>query len=156
MKVTWDAALQVREAVKRHLGRKVFVVAVLIFPDMEPDPDIELRAENDRVKVLFGTDNLVERLVNLVADEEIFNPPTAWLVDEIAETLMPFLASNAQVSLPTEEPEEEADVRELNVTGRPIEVRHADVVNVYQAPVTINNYYGAAPPVDVTEEVDTD
>ena len=63
MKVTWDAALQVREAVKRHLGRKVFVVAVLIFPDMEPDPDIELRAENDRVKVLFGTDNLVERLV---------------------------------------------------------------------------------------------
>ena len=32
MKVTWDAALQIREAVKRHLGRKVFVVAVLMFP----------------------------------------------------------------------------------------------------------------------------
>ena len=58
MKVTWDAALQVRESVKRHLGRKVFVVAVLVFLDMEPDPDIELRAENDRVRVLFGTDNL--------------------------------------------------------------------------------------------------
>ena len=152
MKVTWDAALQVREAVKRHLGRKVFVVAVLIFPDMEPDPDIELRAENDRVHVLFGTDNLVERLVDLVADEEIFNPPTAWLVDEIAETLMPFLASNAQVSLPTEEPEEEADVHELNVSGRPVEVRHADVVNMYQAPVTINNYYAAAPDADDSEE----
>ena len=156
MKVTWDAALQIRETVKRRLGRKVFVVAVLVFPDMELDPDIELRAENDRVKVLFGTDNLVERLANLVAGEDIFNPPTAWLVDEIAETLMPFLVSNAPLALSTEEPEEEADVRELNVTGRPIEVRHADVVNVYQAPVTINNYYGAAPPVDVTEEVDTD
>ena len=156
MKVTWDAALQIRETVKRRLGRKVFVVAVLVFPDMELDPDIELRAENDRVKVLFGTDNLVERLANLVAGEDIFNPPTAWLVDEIAETLMPFLVSNAPLARSTEEPEEEADVRELNVTGRPIEVRHADVVNVYQAPVTINNYYGAAPPVDVTEEVDTD
>ena len=156
MKVTWDAALQIRETVKRRLGRKVFVVAVLVFPDMELDPDIELRAENDRVKVLFGTDNLVERLANLVAGEDIFNPPTAWLVDEIAETLMPFLVSNAPLALSTEEPEEEADVRELNVTGRPIEVRHADVVNVYQAPVTINNYYGAAPPVDVTEGVDTD
>ena len=153
MKVTWDAALQVREAVKRHLGRKVFVVAVLIFPDMEPDPDIELRAENDRVKVLFGTDNLVEHLVNLVGDEEIFNPPTAWLVDEIAEALMPFLASNAQVSLPVEKPEEEADVHELNVSGRPAEVRHADVVNVYQAPVTINYYYyAAAPDADDSEE----
>ena len=156
MKVTWDAALQIRETVKRRLGRKVFVVAVLVFPDMELDPDIELRAENDRVKVLFGTDNLVERLANLVAGDDIFNPPTAWLVDEIAETLMPFLVSNAPLALSTEEPEEEADVRELNVTGRPIEVRHADVVNVYQAPVTINNYYGAAPPVDVTEGVDTD
>ena len=155
MKVTWDAALQVREAVKRHLGRKVFVVAVLIFPDMEPDPDIELRAENDRVHVLFGTDNLVERLVNLVADEEIFNPPTAWLVDEIAEALMPFLASNAQVSPPTEkQEEEEANVHELNVSGRPPQVRHADVVNVYQAPVTINYYYyyAAAPDVDDSEE----
>ena len=158
MKVTWDAALQVREAVKRHLGRKVFVVAVLMqnpanFPDMEPDPDIELRAENDRVKVLFGTDNLVEHLVNLVGDEEIFNPPTAWLVDEIAEALMPFLASNAQVSLPVEKPEEEADVHELNVSGRPAEVRHADVVNVYQAPVTINYYYyAAAPDADDSEE----
>lgn len=49
MKVAWDAALQIRE---------VFVVAVLVFPDMEPNPDIELRAEDDRVKVLFGTDSL--------------------------------------------------------------------------------------------------
>ena len=93
--------------------------------------------------------------MNLVADEEIFNPPTAWLVDEIAEALMPFLASNAQVSPPTEkqqEEEEEADVHELNVSGRPVEVRHADVVNMYLAPVTINNYYAAALDADDSEE----
>ena len=93
MKVTWDAALQIREAVKRRLGRKVFVVAVLVFPDMEPDPNIELRAENDRVKVLFGTHDLVERLVELVQHHEIFNPPGAWLVDKMADALLPFLAA---------------------------------------------------------------
>ena len=160
MKVTWDAALQIRETVKRRIGRKVFVVAVLVFPDMEPDPDIELRAENDRVKVLFGTDNLVERLVDLVADEEIFNPPSAWLVDEIAETLMPFLVAAGQ---PAEEPEgQEDDVREINVDGRPLVVHHADVVNNYNAPVTINNYGVSAPEADASkedatgEEVDTD
>ena len=76
------------------VSRKVLVVAVLVFPDMESDPDIELRAENDRVRVLFGAENLVERLVDLVAGEEMFSPPTAWLVDETAETLMPFLANN--------------------------------------------------------------
>ena len=73
------------------VSRKVLVVAVLVFPDMESDPDIELRAENDRVRVLFGTENLVERLVDLVDGEEMFSPPTAWLV---AETLMPLLANN--------------------------------------------------------------
>ena len=118
---------------------------------MEPDPDIELRAENDRVKVLFGTDNLVERLVDLVADEEIFNPPSAWLVDEIAETLMPFLVAAGQQELQEEASEDPgADVHELNLTGQPVGVQHADVVNVYNAPVTINNNVAAA------EEVPTD
>ena len=163
MKVTWDAALQIREAVKRRLGRKVFVVAVLVFPDMEPDPDIELRAENDRVKVLFGTNNLVERLVDLVADEEIFSPPTAWLVDEIAEALMPFLANGdgdddqlemqPDISEPEpNQPEMPERVGNLDVSTRPAEVHHADVVNVYNAPVTINNN-AAAPQEDTAEAV---
>ena len=163
MKITWDAALQIREAVKRLLGRKVFVIAVLIFPDMEPNPDIELRAENDRVKVLFGTDNLVERLVDLVADEEIFNPPTAWLVDEVAEALMPFLRNGDDDQPNRPEPGPKPDqpgqaerVAIMDLTGRPLEVRHADVVNVYQAPVTINNYRAAVPEADASEEVDTD
>ena len=157
MKVTWDAALQIRETVKRRLSRKVFVVAVLIFPDMEPDPDIELRAENDRVKVLFGTDNLVERLVDLVGDEEIFSLPTAWLVDEIAETLMPFLANDGgdddeepelllDLPKPGPKPDQPGRVEcigNVDVSGRPAEVHHADVVNVYNAPVTINNYDAA-------------
>ena len=164
MKVTWDAALQIREAVKRRLSRKVFVVAVLVFPDMEPDPDIELRAENDRVKVLFGTNNLVERLVDLVADEEIFNPPTAWLVDEIAETLMPFLANGGDdeeepellpdMPKPGPKPDQPGQAKRIgnmDASGRPAEVHHADVVNVYNAPVTINNSYGAAPQEDTAE-----
>ena len=69
---------------------------------MEPDPDIELRAENHRVMALFGDDNPVGRLEALVADEKMFNPPSARLVDEIAETLMPFLIAAGQ---PAEEPE---------------------------------------------------
>ena len=73
-----------------------------VFPDMEPIPDIELRAENHRVMGLFGADNPVGRLADLVADEKMFSPPLAWLVDEIAETLMPFLVVAGQ---PAEGPE---------------------------------------------------
>ena len=54
-----------------------------MFPDMEPDPDIEApRRERPRSRPVRDRTILVERLVDLAADEEIFNPPTAWLVGE--------------------------------------------------------------------------
>ena len=43
----------------------------------------------------------------------------------------------------------------MDVSGRPVEVHHADVVNVYQASVTINNY-GVAMEDDGPEEVAAD
>ena len=139
IKVTWDAAMQIRDPVSSRLGRKAFVIPVLVFPDMEPDPDIERRAAHEPVKVLFGVHNLVERLVDLVTDQEIFSPPTAWQLDEIAETLMPFLVDGDQSA---DEPEgQEGDVSGIDVGGRPIVVHHADVANVYHAPVTVNNYH---------------
>lgn len=153
IKLSWDAALQIRETVKRRLSRKVYVIPVLVLADMEPDPDIELRVENDRVKVLFGTDNLVDRLISLAAGEEIFNPPTAWMVDEIAEALMPFLGANGDAK-PQQVMDlgiEETDQAEINVSGRPAAVRHADVVNVYEGPVTIYNCSHVAPDASVDE-----
>ena len=36
-----DGALSVRNALNNHLNRAFFVIAVLLFPDMEPDPEIE-------------------------------------------------------------------------------------------------------------------
>lgn len=43
---------------------------------------------------------------------------------------------------------QDAALHELNLTGQPVGVRHADVVNVYNAPVTINNNY-VAPAAEV-------
>jgi hypothetical protein len=132
---------------------------------MESDPDIELRAENDRVRGLFSTENLVERLVDLVAGEEIFSPPTAWRVDE---TLMPFLANNGgddddalellpDLSQPGPKPDSPGR-RSATATWTSSAAprkSHADAVNVYNAPVTINNY-GAAIEGDSSWEVDAD
>ena len=72
----------------------------------------------------------MERLADLVAEEDIFNPPSTWLVDEIAETLMTFLASNTVLSIPVQNPiVEETNVGELNVTDHPVQVRHADALD---------------------------
>ena len=60
---TWDAAIAVRDAVHRVLGFKVFIIPVLLFTDTPRGPLIEEWAGQHRVKVLFGADDLVERLV---------------------------------------------------------------------------------------------
>ena len=166
MAITWDSAMQIRATAKRLLRRNVFVVAVLVFPDMEPDPDIEMRALNDRVHVLFGSDNLVERLIDLLSEEEIFNPPTSWQVDELAEALMPYLGNGVdqQELLPdlcnvTRAPAKAEPVEpveragEVNLTHRQAQVEHADVVNVFNAPVTIYQGGSAAAEAVQDEEV---
>ena len=138
MTVTWDASMQVREAVNNALGRKVFVIPVLLFPDMSGSAAIEARAENDRVRVMFGTERLVDRLIELVADQDIFCPPTAWMVSEMAEALMPaHRDEDPDVDEPSGSPAEgPEDGAAQSSDLRPI-VHHADVVNIYQAPVTI-------------------
>ena len=143
MAVTWDAAMQVREAVFNRLSRKMFVVPVLLFPDMSVSKTISARAENDRVRVMFGADRLVERLSALVADEEIFCPPSSWMVDAIAETLMPSLSEDEPDDGPVDPLAEvfcgpSPDSPDLSdPPSAPPMVQHADVVNVYQGPVTI-------------------
>ena len=47
---------------------------------------------------------------------------------------------------------QEGHAGDIAVNGPPIVVHHADVVNVYNAPVTINNYLAAAPKADTSEK----
>ena len=54
-KVAWDAGMQIREVIQRELHRKVYVVVVVVFPDMEePDPGIEVWVANERVTGPLG------------------------------------------------------------------------------------------------------
>ena len=77
-----DGALSVRNALNSHLNRAFFVIAVLLFPDMEPDPEIECWANTSRTNVMFGTHNLVERLMALNDVKAVRFPPSAEQIDE--------------------------------------------------------------------------
>ena len=74
---TWDAAIAVRDAVYRVLGFKVFIIPVLLFPDTPQDQTIEEWATQRRVKVLFGADDLIGRLLELADSVGVKYPPTA-------------------------------------------------------------------------------
>ena len=72
-----QASLAVHSMIEDALAITVFVVPVLIFPDMARDPDIDTWAERCKVRILWGPDNLLERLVALTRDgaTRIFYPP---------------------------------------------------------------------------------
>ena len=71
---TWDAAIAVRDVVYRALGFKIFIIPVLLLPDTPPNQAIEKWATQRRVKVLFGADDLVDRLLELADRMDIKHP----------------------------------------------------------------------------------
>ena len=140
MKLTWDSAMAVRDFLKEKLGRKIFMVAVLLLPDMEPDRDIEMIAENDKTSIMFGYNDIVERVVDLAEERDVYGTPSPHMANRIIDALVPQLKvglPDSRFDIPSEG--KKSDLPET--FDRPVEVHHADVVNVYNAPATINNNF---------------
>ena len=74
---TWDATMSLRDEVSERLAEESYFIAVLLFPDMEPDAAIAEMARRSHVQVLWGTDNLVSRLVEIADRAGVYYPPGA-------------------------------------------------------------------------------
>ena len=123
---TFLAAMSVHDTLERRLRMNVFVVPVLIFPDMEGDTAIARATANDKVRVLWGTDNLVDRLVEIAGTRTICTPPTAGQIARVVEFFMPGLGTA---------PEPEPTPATMDLTGRQVIIHHVDTVNVYTTSV---------------------
>ena len=131
LKHSRDAAFSIKDVVAEQLQREIFVIAVLIFPDMQPDPDIEERAARDYVHVLWGSDNIVPRLIALTEGDVVYihRPPTAREIEEEVAVIMPGLTV---ATAPEADPAEVAPPpAAMELAARQVIIQHADVVNVY-------------------------
>ena len=124
---TWDAAIAVRDAVDRVLGFKVFIIPVLLLTDTPPDPFIKEWAAQRKVKVLFGADDLVDRLLELADRMDIKHPPAAYHIQNEVDAVTNGLVVPAGVG-PAPEPVEEAA---QDLIARQVVIHHVDTVNVY-------------------------
>ena len=88
----WDAAKSIPEVIKERFHCGAYIIAVLAFPNMEPDQVIAAAAAQRHVDVIFGTDRWVERLVELAGHHHIIVPPTAEQIDQEVALVMPELA----------------------------------------------------------------
>ena len=124
---TWDAAIAVRDAVSRVLGFKTFIIPVLLLTDTPPDPFIEEWAAQRKVKVLFGADNLVDRLLELADRTGVKHPPTAGHILNEIEAVTNGLVKPERAGAPPESVGE----RVQEPAARQLVIQQVDTVNIY-------------------------
>ena len=78
----WDGSMALRDRIARTQGRGPFVVAVLVFPDMEPDPTLQRALADTAVHAVFGVDDLTGQLAGLAKIEQ--RPTAADIQREVA------------------------------------------------------------------------
>ena len=83
----WLAAMAVRSRLKKMLGINAYVVAVAVFPTMEPDESILAAAASRGTRVLFRMDDHVERLAALPGEQDLQHPLQARYIPDDAEAL---------------------------------------------------------------------
>ncbi len=120
---TWDAAIAVRDAVYRVPGFEAFIIPVLLFPGTPPDRLIQEWAGQRRVKVLFGSDDLVGRLLELADSVGVKHPSTAGHIrNEVAAV------TNGLV-VPARDGGGQEAVQEF--IARQAVIQHVDTVNIH-------------------------
>ena len=125
-----DSAMSFRDAVKEALGRKVFVCAVLIFTDMDPDQDIIQQAARHKVHPIFGTGELEDRLLAIAGSQEIFMPPTGSHIQEEAELFIPGVRYPVRTEVRRTE-RRAAPSADMDILARHVVIQSAGVVNIY-------------------------
>ena len=126
LKQVWDSTMGLHNHLQKRIdgNRNPFMVPVIVFPDMERDEGIESWALQSNVRVLWGTDNLVERLIELAGACNFFYPPTAAEAAEEVELVMPGLGAPAPEHAP-------APATPVDFQARQVIIQHAGTVNVY-------------------------
>ena len=129
--VTWDAAMSLREDIIDVLGDTCcFVIAALLFPDMEPDPAIVAEAKRSNVHPIWGTDNLMNRLAAIAA-RKAYYPPNA---DDIQREVAAVTDGQIAYAEEAPEPPEAPAVPKLEIPAGGITIGHVDTLIVHTAP----------------------
>ena len=91
-----DGALSISNAIKDKLQGRAFVVSVLLFPDMEDNNEVRRWAQDSRTNVVFGVDNLVQRLTEPDDVQNVRHRPSDYRIEQEASVLMSALMHEAQ------------------------------------------------------------
>ena len=93
LEYAWQAAQEVLHEFKPKRNHRLYTFAVAWFPDMETDQGIMDATRGSGVHVLFGQEELIQRLVNLPDEKELQTKLSSWYIEqEMAALLGPSAA----------------------------------------------------------------
>ena len=75
--VTSDATMSLLNEVSETLAKPNYFVPVLLFPDMDPNAAITARAQRSNVHLVWRTDPLLPRLIEIAREANVHHPPDA-------------------------------------------------------------------------------
>ena len=140
---TWDATMSLRDEVSEALRDELFFIAVLLFPDMEPDAGIAEMARRSHAQVLWGRDNLVDRLVEIADRAGVYYPPGAGdirrEVAAVTDGQIAYLGEDPDRDQPQAGPPAPAEApapagTRLEIPAGGITIHHVDTLIVNAAP----------------------
>ena len=119
----WDGAMALRSFIGERLGTPwcPFVLAAVVFPDMAPDPGIEAATAGSQVKVLWGADDVAERMAAIAAEVGINYPPTPEDIRRESGLLVPA--------------RERQELAAEGLDGRQVIIRHVEHLHIHTASV---------------------
>ena len=124
---TQQPAVEISKLVRAELKEVIFVVPVLIFPDMAADPDIEYQVAEKahRLHIIWGIENLPGRLAAIAEAEDIYYRPTAAQIQKVFAWLAGQQIRWNKADLNYTEADEVAVVEQepVDVGSRPIIIR---------------------------------
>ncbi len=143
-----DAALDLYNEIEEQTRYKLFVIPVVVFPDMAPDPVIDRYAGCTNVQVIWGTENLIADLAAIANRVGVNHPPKgSHIANEVRAVTV---GSDAAHGAPSGETRSKADtappVEQLELSGvgaitihhvEHFTVQRVEKVIVQQAPDTL-------------------
>ena len=119
-----DAAMSMRRQIHEQTNFEVFVIPVVVFTDMEPDPAIVREASRTNVCAVFGADRLLSDLDAALQRIEVRRPPSAAHIRNEAQALKVAFGIDdaAQPADPNPDTADQATVEDLSLSAHSITI----------------------------------
>ena len=118
----WEAAMSIKDRLSQDLDFGCYVIPVMVFTEMTPDPDILEEMGGSKVKLLSGLDDLVARLADLPEGDQVQKQLGKRFISQEVEKLSRRPAAAKAAPSPK--------AATLTVSGGAVTVRDGDEVHI--------------------------